>query len=101
MPREAAAIDAAEVERLGKARGDELPKGLRCPSERRQRLRAANRLLQAPHVDSARFPALHEVTHEPRGRRVRRTLACTLRLRGRLSGRVITRTSSEKSEWPA
>jgi transposase len=57
MLREAAEVDAAEDERLGEARGDELPEGLRCASERRQRLRAAKRRLEA-EVESER--AAHE-----------------------------------------
>jgi Transposase domain (DUF772) len=46
MLREAAEVDAAEDERLGEARGDELPEGLRRCSERRETLRAAKRRLE-------------------------------------------------------
>lgn len=45
--REAAEVDAAEDQRLGETRGDELPEGLGDPSERRARLQAAKRRLEA------------------------------------------------------
>lgn len=45
--QEAAAIDAAEDERFGERRGDELPAELADPSSRRARLREAKRQLDA------------------------------------------------------
>jgi transposase len=44
---EADAVDAAEDERFGEARGDELPPELADPAERRRRLREARRALDA------------------------------------------------------
>jgi transposase len=46
---EADAVDAAEDERFGEARGDELPAELADPGSRRARLREAKRQLDAEH----------------------------------------------------
>src|SRR5919198_268210 len=51
---EAAAIDAAEDERYGEARGDELPPRFRNQSDRRTRLREAKRALDAERAAQAK-----------------------------------------------
>ena len=50
---EAAAIDAAEDERYGEGRGDELPPGCRGQGDRRPRLREARQALDAQRVAQA------------------------------------------------
>ncbi|MGH2983450.1 MAG: transposase [Solirubrobacterales bacterium] len=47
---EAAAVDAAEDERFGEARGDELPPELADPRTRKERLREAKRRLDEEHA---------------------------------------------------
>jgi transposase len=51
---EAAAIDAAEDELYGEARGDELPEGLRTSGDRRKRLREAKQALEAERAAKAK-----------------------------------------------
>src|ERR671934_2988563 len=51
---EAAAIDAAEDERYGEARGDELPPGFRNQGDRRTRLREAKQALDAERAARAK-----------------------------------------------
>lgn len=51
--QEAADLDAAEDERFGEARGDELPEGLRTRGDRRQRLREAKQALDAERAAQA------------------------------------------------
>jgi transposase len=51
---EAAAIDAAEDELFGDARGDELPEGLRTSGDRRRRLREAKQALEAERAAQAK-----------------------------------------------
>src|SRR5919198_121597 len=51
---EAAAIDAAEDERYGGARGDELPPGFRNQGDRRTRLREAKQALDAERAAQAK-----------------------------------------------
>jgi transposase len=51
---EAGRIDAAEDERYGDARGDELPEGLRTSGDRRKWLREANQALQAEPAAKAK-----------------------------------------------
>ena len=51
---EAAAIDAAEDERYGDARGDELPPGFRNQGDRRTRLREAKQALDAQRAAQAK-----------------------------------------------
>jgi transposase len=52
--QDARAIDAAEDERHGDARGDELPPGFQSSSDRRQRLRAAKQALEAERAAQAK-----------------------------------------------
>ena len=56
---EAEAIDAAEDERFGERRGDELPAELADPSSRRARLREAKRQLDAEHEAAQRAHREH------------------------------------------
>jgi transposase len=77
MLAEAGQIDAAEDERLGQARGDELPPGLRARSERRERLQRAKRALEAEH-------AAREAAHQARlAARAERERAAGRKLAGR------------------
>jgi hypothetical protein len=52
--KEAAAIDAAEDELYGEARGDELPAGLRTSGDRKKRLREARQALDAERAAKAK-----------------------------------------------
>jgi transposase len=52
--KEAAAIDAAEDELYGEARGDELPEGLRTSGDRKKRLREARQALDAERAAKAK-----------------------------------------------
>jgi transposase len=52
---EAAALDAAEEERYGDGRGDELPPGFRNQGDRRTRLREARRALDAQRAAQAKM----------------------------------------------
>ncbi|KKK55041.1 hypothetical protein LCGC14_3078570, partial [marine sediment metagenome] len=52
--KEAAAIDAAEDELYGDARGDELPEGLRTSGDRKKRLREAKQALDAERAAKAK-----------------------------------------------
>jgi hypothetical protein len=67
---EAAAVDAAEDERFGEARGDELPPELADPAERRRRLREARRALEAERAAAEEPVAMqrHERLREARRR---------------------------------
>ena len=51
---EAAALDAAEDERYGDRRGDELPPGFRNQGDRRTRLREAKQALEARRAAQAK-----------------------------------------------
>lgn len=75
MLAEAARIDAGEDERLGEARGDELPPGLAGRAERRARLAERKRALEA---EQAAREAAHQARLAARAERERaagRTLA--------------------------
>jgi len=77
MLAEAARIDADEDERLGAARGDELPPGLAGRAERRARLAECQRALEAEH-------AAREARHQARqAARAERERAAGKKLAGR------------------
>lgn len=67
---EAAAVDAAEDEQLGDARGDELPAELADPASRKARLRAAKQRLEA---EAAEERAAHEAMLSARAEHEART----------------------------
>jgi hypothetical protein len=71
---EADAVDAAEEERLGERRGDELPGELADPCSRRARLREAKRQLEAEHEAAQRAHREHLRQRQAREHAAGRTL---------------------------